>query len=161
MIRSLLLIFACISFIVVIGGAVYEHLALVPVWSAAVPASLTVFQGEYALRPQNFWIPVHPVTIVLLVISLIANWSSERRILIAVTLIGYVAVLGLTALYFVPELMELTQTPFSATVDNALTDRANRWEMLSLVRLGILLILAVSLLSALTRRYDARSYRRP
>ena len=32
MIRNLFLVLAGIGFVVVIGGAVYEHLALVPVW---------------------------------------------------------------------------------------------------------------------------------
>ena len=160
MIRTLFLILASISFVVVIGGAVYEHLALVPVWTSAVPASLTVFQGEYALRAQNFWIPIHPVTIVLMVGALIANWRSDRRWLIILPLAGYVIVLGITFLYFVPELMTLTQTPFSETVDAALTARANTWETLSLVRLGFLFILAITLLSSLATPLDTRTYRR-
>lgn len=160
MIRNLLLILASISFVVVIGGAVYEHLALVPVWTSAVPASLTVFQGEYALKAQNFWIPIHPVTIVLMVAALIANWRTDRRWLIILPLAGYLMILGVTFLYFVPELMALTQTPFSETVDAALTARANTWEMLSLVRLGVLFIFAITLLSSLATPIDTRSYRR-
>jgi hypothetical protein len=160
MIRNFILILASISFIVVIGGAVYEHLALVPVWSSAVPASLTVFQGPYALTPEKFWMLIHPVTIVLLIAALVANWASDRRPLIIATLVGYLLVLGVTFLYFVPELTALTRTPFSETVDAALTDRANRWETLSLVRLGFLIILAITLLSALAKPFDTRSYRR-
>jgi len=160
MIRNLLLILASISFITVIGGAVYEHLALVPVWSSAVPASLSVFQGEYRLTPEKFWMLIHPVTVGLLIAALVANWTSDRRPLIVSTLAGYLIVLGITFFYFVPELMDLTQTPFSETVDAALTDRANRWETLSLVRLGFLVILAMTLLSALAKPFDTRSYRR-
>lgn len=160
MIRNLFLILASISFVVVIGGAVYEHLALVPVWTSAVPASLSVFQGEYRLTPEKFWMLIQPITIVLLLIALIANWATDRRMLVVGTLIGYVIVLGVTALYFVPELMALTQTSFSETVDAALTARANRWELLSLVRLGFLFLLAIGLLSALAKPTDTRSYRR-
>ena len=160
MIRNFFLILASISFVVVIGGAVYEHLALVPVWTSAVPASLSVFQGEYRLTPEKFWMLIHPVAIVLMVIALIANWATDRRALIVGSLVGYAIVLAVTALYFVPELMALTQTPFSETVDAALTDRANRWEMLSLVRLGFLFLLAIGLLSALAKPTDTRSYRR-
>jgi hypothetical protein len=160
MIRNFILILASISFIVVIGGAVYEHLALVPVWASAVPASLSVFQGEYRLTPEKFWMLIHPVTIVLLIAALVASWASDRRTLIITTLVGYVLVLGVTFLYFVPELMALTQTPFSETVDAGLTARANRWETLSLVRLGFLFVFAIALLSALARPFDTRSYRR-
>lgn len=160
MIRNLFLILASISFVVVIGGAVYEHLALVPVWTSAVPASLTVFQGEYALKAQNFWIPIHPVTIVLMVAALIANWTTDRRGVIIIPLVGYLIILGVTFFYFVPELTALTQTPFSETVDAALTARANTWELLSLVRLGVLFVLAITLLASLATPTDTRSYRR-
>lgn len=160
MIRNLFLILASISFVVVIGGAVYEHLALVPVWASAVPASLTVFQGPYRLAPEKFWMLIHPVTIVLMVIALVANWASDRRALILTPLVGYVVILVATWLYFVPELMELTQTPISGTVDAALTARASSWETLSLVRLGFLFVLAITLLSSLATPVDSRSYRR-
>ena len=145
MTRTLSLIIASISFIIVIGGATYEHLAVVPVWSKAAPASLTMFQGPYALRAQNFWIPIHPVTIVLLTISLLLNWRTERRKFILVTMSGYLSVLAITAVYFVPELMSITQTSFSTAVDFELTRRANLWENLSLVRLAFLLSLAFTL----------------
>lgn len=160
MIRNLFLILASISFVVVIGGAVYEHLALVPVWASAVPTSLTMFQGQYRVTPEKFWMLIHPVTIVLMVAALIANWASDRRALIIAPLVGYVLVLGLTWLYFVPELMELTQAAFSETVDAALTARAQSWETWSLVRLGFLFILAITLLSSLATPTDTRSYRR-
>jgi hypothetical protein len=151
MIKTLTLILASISFIIVIGGATYEHLAVVPVWSAAVPASLSMFQGKYALAAPNFWIPIHPITVSLLTAALISNWRNERRKFILVAVGGYVAVLGITALYFVPELMALTQSTFSDKVDAELTRRAGMWETLSIARLVFLFSLAVTLLFGLSR----------
>src|SRR5687768_12741871 len=131
MMRTLLLIFSSISFIIVIGGAVYEHAAIVPVWSAAVPESLSMFQGKYGVAAQNFWIPIHPVTLVLLCTALVANWRTPRRNYILTTIAGYLAILGMTFVYFVPELLAVTQSAYSATVDPDLTVRANTWELLS------------------------------
>jgi hypothetical protein len=157
MIRTLLLIFGCISFIIVIGGATYEHAAVVPVWTSAVPASISMFQGEYGLTPWNFWVPVHPVAITLLTLGLIANWRSERRNYILTTLVGYLVILAITFVYFVPELLAIVvETPYSATIDTGLTRRANLWEILSLVRLGGLLVLAVTLLLGLSKPVDAK-----
>lgn len=156
MIKKLLLILASISFIIVIGGATYEHAAVVPVWTAAVPASLSMFQGEYRLAAENFWIPVHPITLVLLVASMVANWTTPRRKFIIATLLGYAAILGLTFMYFVPELMALTQSAYSSTFDTELTRRANLWETLSLVRLGALIVLAVVLLLGLSKPIEER-----
>lgn len=155
-IRDLLLILGSISFIIVIGGATYEHLAVVPVWASAVPASLSMFQGEYALAASAFWIPIHPVTLALLSIAMILNWRNERRKHILAVIGGYLLILAATFVYFVPELMTLTQTQYSTAVDRELTFRANRWEFLSLVRLGALMILAVVLLFGLTKSAERR-----
>ncbi|MBX3245307.1 MAG: DUF1772 domain-containing protein [Acidobacteria bacterium] len=145
-IRTLTLILGAISFIIVIGGAVYEHLAIVPVWTSAVPASLSMMQGEYAITPTRFWMPIHPVTLLLLILGLFANWRSGARNFIIVALVGYVMVLLVTFLFFVPELMALTQTAYSTTVDADLTRRAKNWEVYSLIRLCFLILLAVVLL---------------
>ncbi|HEX6125362.1 MAG TPA: hypothetical protein VFZ23_08305 [Pyrinomonadaceae bacterium] len=151
MIRTVLLILGCISFIIVIGGATYEHAAVVPQWTAAVPASLSMFQGEYGLRSANFWIPVHPVTMALLVAALVTNWRTTRRNYIITTIAGYAIILAATFVYFVPELMSLVQTAYSSSVDSELTHRANTWEFLSIVRLGCLIVLAVILLMGLSK----------
>jgi hypothetical protein len=161
MIRTLLLILGSISFVIVIGGATYEHAAIVPVWSAAVPESLAMFQGRYGLTAQNFWIPIHPVTLVLLIAALVGNWNTPRRNYILTTIAGYIAILATTFVYFVPELLALTQTAYSTTVDPELTRRANFWEILSLVRLGALLLLAVVLLLGLSKPASPKSQQPP
>ena len=157
MLRTLLLILGCISFIVVMGGATYEHVGIVPVWTSAVPASLAMFQGEYGIVPWHFWIPIHPITVSLLVIALIANWRTPRRNYIIAGLGGYIAVLAATFTYFVPELFALMGTTYSATIDPKLTRRANVWETLSLVRLGVIFVIAVVLLLGLSKPSPDRS----
>ncbi len=150
MIRKLLLILGSISFIVVIGGATYEHLGIVPVWASAAPASLTMFQGEYAIQPQRFWIPIHPITLVLLTLALIANWRAASRNFILITLVGYILILATTFVFFVPELMSITRSAFNQTIDVELTARAGMWETLSLVRLGALYLLAIVVLTGVS-----------
>ena len=148
---NLLLSIAALSYIIVIGGATYEHLAVVPQWTAAPPASLAMFQGPYGLQAQNFWIPIHPVTLLLMVAALAANWNSARRKPIALCMAGYVLVLVVTFAHFVPELISLTTTPYSEMVDASLQARAANWETLSLVRLAFLNVIASFFLMVLTR----------
>lgn len=157
MIKTLTLISASISFIIVIGGAAYEHLAVVPKWTAAVPASLSMFQGEYGLAAGKFWRLIHPITLVLLVGALAFNWKTERRKFVLITIGGYILVMVVTTLFFVPELFALTQTAYSATVDPELTKRAKLWEALSIGRLCFLLILALVLLFGLSKSEEPRS----
>lgn len=152
--RTLILVLASISFITVIGGAVYEHAGVVPVWTKAIPASLSMFQGEYAMTPANFWRAIHPVTMLLFVAALILNWKTPRRFNIIVPIVGYVLVLVITFAYFVPELIALTQTAYAPTIDSALTARGRTWEFYSLIRLAFLLVLAVILLFGVSKDAD-------
>jgi hypothetical protein len=120
--KAILYAFACLSFSVVTGGAVYEHLAAVPQWSAAPPVSLSMFQGKYGLNAAAFWIPIHPVTLPLMIAALVVSWKTEGRKNALATLAGYVTILVITGTYFVAELLAITGTAFSETIDPALTD---------------------------------------
>jgi hypothetical protein len=154
--RIAVLAIAAISLVIVAGGAVYEHLAVVPQWSAAPPASLTMFQGEYGLAAGRFWPFAHAVTVVLLTTALFLNWRTPARSFISITLCGYVVLLVVTSVYFLPELGAITRTTYQPVTDAALTARAARWELLSLVRLALLLVLAFVLMLGLTvARHEA------
>ena len=153
--RTLILILGALSFIIVIGGAFYEHAALVPIWASAVPASLAMFQGEYALAAQRFWIPIHPVTLILLITALVLNWNTARRKFIIVTITGYAAVLAITTVWFVPELLAITRSTYNNAIDPLLTQRGATWELYSLIRLVFLIVLAISLLFGLSKPVES------
>jgi hypothetical protein len=57
----------------------------------------------------------------------------------------------------VPELLAITGTAFSEIIDPSLTQRAGRWELLSLVRLAALVGLAMVLFLGLTRLHVSRA----
>ena len=149
--RDILYAFASLSFAVVIGAAVYEHLAVVPRWAAAPPVSLSMFQGPYGLNPGIFWQMIHPVTLLLMIFSLVVFWKASRKKNIVITLISYVIILIITAIYFVPELLEITGTPYSKIVDEALIKRAKLWEVLSIIRMFILIALSIIFFLGLTK----------
>ncbi len=151
MYKNLIYAFACFSFTSVIGGAIYEHLAVVPQWSAAPPASLSMFQGQYGLKPENFWMLIHPITLILLISSLIISWKTARRINVLSCFIGYGIILIITRIYFVPELIDITSTPYSDEVDQSLQQRGQLWESLSLIRLAVLIGLSITMFFGLTK----------
>ena len=145
-----ILALAAMALVIVGGGAVYEHLAVVPQWRAAPPASLTMFQGTYALNPGRFWPFAHVAAVTLLLGALILDWRTPARTFIEMALGGYGVLLIVTALYFLPELGTITRTPYQPVADAALTARAVRWELFSLMRLAVLLGLAFVLMIGLT-----------
>jgi hypothetical protein len=149
--KNILYSFTCLAFAVIIGGAIYEHMNVVPKWAAAPPVSLSMFQGEYGLNPELFWMLIHPVNLLLLTITLLLHWRSGRRKHLLTVLMGYIIILAVTAVFFVPELLSITKTAAAAVADADLTRRAGLWEVLSILRLGILVILSIVLFTGLTK----------
>ncbi len=149
--RNILYASACLSFSVIAGAAIYEHVALWPAAFSEPPKSLSVFQGPYKLNPAPFWMAIHPVTLVFMTITLILNWKTTRRKNVLIPMAGYVIILLTTFTFFVPELLDLTGTPYSDTVDPSLQSRGSRWVTLSLVRGGTLIVLAIILLLGLAK----------
>ncbi len=149
--KNIIYAFACLSFAVVVGAAIYEHIAVVPGWSAAPPASLSMFQGKYGLNPTPFWKAIHPVTLLLLAAAIVLFRKTGSKAYLLITSVGYVIVLIITFAYFVPELIEITGIPYSENTDDSLTKRATQWEILSLVRLSFLILLAIIAFLGLTK----------
>lgn len=150
--RDIVYAFACLSFSVVIGAAIYEHVAVVPRWSAAPPLSLSMFQGKYGLNPTPFWMAIHPVTLILLLTAIVLFWKTGSRAHLLITASGYILILLITFVFFVPELVAITGSPMSGDVDVSLTKRAGLWEALSLVRLSVLVVLSIILFLGLKRQ---------
>ena len=150
--RNILYALTCLSFSAIIGAAIYEHTALWPAAFSEPPKSLTVFQGPYRLNAAPFWQSIHPATLLLFTITLIVSWRTQRRRFILVALAGYILILAATFIYFVPELIDLTGTLYADTVDHSLQSRGSLWINLSLVRGGVLIVLAMNLLLGLAER---------
>jgi hypothetical protein len=149
--KNFVLALAVIVYIIVIGGGIYEHVTTVPRWSAAPPASLSMFQGEYGVNAAPFWQSIHPVAILLMVVSLVLNWKTPRKKYILGVLATYIIVLMVTFAFFVPELLSIITTPYEATVSESLQARAATWEKLSLVRIGVMIVSAYFLVLSLTK----------
>jgi hypothetical protein len=136
---------SCFLFTLIIGAAIYEHIAVWPYAFAAIPTSLSMFQGEYGLNAAPFWMAIHPITLIVFLLTLLVSWQSARQRHILFALLGYGLILAITFIYFVPELIQLTGTPFSSEINQELTRRGTQWENLSLVRLAFLVLIAAYL----------------
>ena len=149
--KNIFYILACISYCLIIGAAVYEHIAVWPVAFSEPPRSLTMFQGNYAIEPALFWKFIHPVTLTLFIITLGLNWKPERKKFILIPLITYIILLIVTFIYFVPELMSLIKTPYSEAVDEVVRKRGSLWITLSSIRLSLIVITTCILMLGLTK----------
>lgn len=148
--KNIFYILNCIFFCLIIGAGVYEHFAVLPVAFSEPPKSLTMFQGDYAIQQATFWKLIHPITLILFIITLALNWRTGRRKSILIALGIYFLILVATFIYFVPQLMHITGTHYSETVDTSLQKSGSLWITLSLVRAVFMVISAFILISGLT-----------
>src|SRR5215213_3785117 len=80
-----------------LGGIAYSHLVYFPVYLSALPDSSVVVNGTYGLNEGIFWMMIHPLLILSLILTLALNWKSEpRRKLIMISLAIYIVVLVVT-----------------------------------------------------------------
>ena len=145
----ILLQLAAVGWGVLCGGVVYEHLAVVPQWASQPPASLAMWSGPFRVKAERFWMGIHPTLILLLAAAVATGWNGAARNPLIFVLVAYLVVLGVTAAWFVPELMRLTKDPNASIPPNEWRMRARRWERCSIVRGALLVGLAWPLFGAL------------
>lgn len=142
---------------IVLGGVVYSHIAFFPSYLSGLPNSAVLVNGPYPIKDQYFWLLIHPLAILSLIISLALNWKIRaRRKLIAIPLGVYVLAIVVTSLYFVPELRAFSNSPNLAVSPAEWYARGQRWQHLSWTRGTIMGLSYIALLLALAWREDDR-----
>ena len=138
-----------------IGAQLYALSVVASTVSAAPPRSFAMLQGEYGYNSSAFWSTVPPITFVLFVIALVANWKTPRRKLLLLALTLFV-VGGLVAgLYLEPVFDEMKAIGFRDEVDPVLQRRAARWYALDRAVWALGAVAGVTLLLALIRPVTA------
>ena len=134
------------------GAQIFETLLIVPAWTAAPPASLGMFQGDYRLDFKAFWIAFHSIHELTFILALVFCWKlrSVRNWLLAL-LLAHVAVRVWTIAYFAPTIIEFQQLAPSSTIDAELVGRAARWRQLNLIRVGIFFAVNFALFAPIVR----------
>ena len=125
--RNLTLMAAVAMCFIQIGAQLFALSVVASTVSAAPPRSFAILQGEYRYDSSAFWGIVPPITFLLLLLALAANWKTARRNLILLAFALFI-VAGLAAgLYLEPVFDELKAVGFSDEVDRVLQSRARTW----------------------------------
>jgi hypothetical protein len=142
------LVAACL---VQVGAQLFALSVVASTVSAAPPRSFAILQGEYRYDSSGFWSTVPPITAVLFVTALIANWTTSRRNLILLSLTLFVIGGLIAGLYLEPTFDEIKKIGFRDEVDPVLQARAARWYATDWAVWGIGATAGVCLLLALIR----------
>src|SRR6478672_12736251 len=122
------LMVATVLYGVLLGGVVYSHVVFFPVYLSFLPDSAVLTNGEFALHDENFWLLIHPMLVLSLVITLFVNWADRyRRSRISITLGVYVLVLVVSWTWFVPQLMEFRNSLEAGRPMEEWKARGNHW----------------------------------
>lgn len=143
-----------------LGGSIYEHALVFPLWSAEPPRSFALIQPERGgLTLTHFWIPVHGAVTLALIATLALHWRARReRKLIAFAFAAYLAMRAWTFAYFIPEISAFMATPPDSDA-SGLVERAARWGMLSHGRTLLVLLMSGCLIAAAVPSLRARRER--
>jgi hypothetical protein len=154
---QLLLVLLALTYIMMLGGGMYEQLNVTPKIAAVPPQSLAMLQGPYGFNPVKFWGTFRPLTILLFILTIAVNWkkNAQRNFLLAAFAIDIVVTLS-TFLYFAPETGVIASTPFSATdVNEEIQARAQRWMNLNWLRIGGFAMASSLILATITNLKSA------
>jgi hypothetical protein len=139
-----------------LGGIVYSHIVYFPVYLSALPDSAVVVNGPYGLNEVPFWIMIHPLLILSLIVTLVLNWRSRsRRKLVLISFAIYIVVLIVSQTFFIPELIAFAASPGSAQSPAEWLARGQRWQRLSWIRGAVMYAGILPLLFGLTKPPNA------
>ena len=155
-IRNVTLMALIISCFVQIGAQLFAISVVVSTLAEAPPRSFAILEGQYRYDSNSFWGTVPPITGLLFIVGLIANWKTPRRTLLILSFALFV-IAGLVAgVILEPEFATITAAGYSDQVDPALQSRAARWLAYDWTVWGISLASGIALLLALARPVSSK-----
>ena len=141
----------CLSMACAIGGGLYEHIVLTPLWSASPPSSFTIIQPGTGVPLQKFWIPVHTAITIFLILSLVLTWRQmEVRRLLLIGLGSYIVMRVWSGLYFIREMLAFQKISLDSPPSAELSARVASWTFWTWFREPLDLISLVCFLLALS-----------
>src|SRR5262245_21312301 len=140
----------CLSMACAIGGGLYEHIVLTPLWRASPPSSFAIIQPGTGVPLQKFWIPVHAAITLFLILSLFLMWRQlvVRRLLL-IGLGSYIIMRVWSGLYFIREMLAFQKVPRDSPPSAELSARVASWTFWTWFREPLDLISFVCFLLAL------------
>jgi hypothetical protein len=155
--RNLTLMALITSCFLQAGGGLFAISMLVSTIIEAPPRSFAILEGEYGYDSSAFWETLPPITAILFVVALIANWKTTRRWLVAGAFALFILGGLLAGMLLEPEFAKITEGGYRDLVDPELQSRARSWYALDWTVWSVTLMAGLTLLVALARPLTAYS----
>jgi len=149
--RNVTLMAAAASCFIQIGAQLFAVSVIVRTVVQAPPRSFALFEGAYGYDSSRFWDTVPPITALLLVVALAANWKTQRRNLLLIAMAVFVLGGVVAGVFLEPTFAEMLAVGYRDAIDPALQRRAANWYALDWAVWVFSLCAGVALLAALVR----------
>ena len=81
-IRNIILMALIVSCFIQVGAQLFALSVVASTIAEAPPRSFAILEGPYRYDSSAFWSTVPPITLLLFIVALIANWKTSRRMLL-------------------------------------------------------------------------------
>jgi hypothetical protein len=118
-----------------VGGGLYEHMVLMPLWASSPPPSFAIIQAGTGVPLQNFWVPVHVAIPVFLLLSLVLAWREKKaRLFLFIGLASYLLMRVWSIYFFIPEMLSFQKVPLDSPPSEEFMARVAQWTTLTWYR---------------------------
>lgn len=157
--RNLTLMAVITSCLLQVGGGLFAISILVDTITEAPPRSFAILEGAYRYDSSAFWETLPPITGILFIIALIANWKTTRRWLVVAAFALFILGGFLAGVLLEPEFARITAAGYQDVVDPELQSRARSWYALDWAVWSVTLAAGITLLLALA--HPVTGYEKP
>jgi hypothetical protein len=158
-VRNVTLIALITSCFLQIGGGLFAISILVSTIIEAPPRSFAILEGAHRYDSRAFWETLPPITAILFIVALIANWMTTRRWLVATAFALFILGGLLAGVFLEPEFARITEGGYRDAVEPELLSRARSWYALDWAVWSVTLVAGIALLVALAQPATARNIR--
>ena len=154
---NIALIALIVSCFVQIGAQLFAVSMIARVVQSAPPRSFAILEGPYRYDSGAFWQTVPPITTLLFVVALVANWNTDRRKLLLGAFTLFLIGGAVAGFYLESMFAKMIAVGYRDVVDPDLQARAATWYAFDWGVWVLGLIAGLALLTALARPVTNRA----
>ena len=154
---DVMLVALIVSCFIQIGAQLFAVSMIARIVQSAPPRSLAILEGAYRYDSSAFWQTVPPITGVLFIAALVANWKTDRRKLLVGAFTLFLIGGAVAGFYLEPMFAEIQGVGYRDVVDPELQARAATWYACDWAVWSLGLVSGVALLIALARPVTHRA----
>ena len=148
---NITLIALIVSCFIQIGAQLFAVSVIARVVQSAPPRSFAILEGPYRYDSSAFWEIVPPITTVLFLVALIANWKTDRRKLLLGAVVLFLIAGVIAGVFVEPMFATMIADGYRDVVDPDLQARAATWYALDCGVWVLGLAAGIALLCALAQ----------